>query len=63
MERPRFSIRVSLTLIVYLTPFQRYKRFFSVENGAKTVLAARGRIRPELTSPVDSLTLIWFRSA
>jgi hypothetical protein len=30
---------------------------------AKTISAARGRVRPEVTSPFDSLTPIWYRSA
>jgi hypothetical protein len=59
MERPWFPIRVPATFSVYLVPFRRYKRFSSAaENGGMTISAARGRARPEMTSPFDSLTPI-----
>jgi hypothetical protein len=36
--------------------------FLSAENGRKTISAARGRSRPEVTLSFDSLTPIWCRS-
>jgi hypothetical protein len=37
--------------------------FFLQKNGGKTISAARGRTRPDVTSPIDSLTPISYRWA
>jgi hypothetical protein len=42
--------------------FDAISAFLSAENGRKTISAARGRSRPELSLPFDSLTPIWYRS-
>jgi hypothetical protein len=34
--------------------------FLIAENGGKTILAARGRVRPEVKSPFDSLSAFWY---
>jgi hypothetical protein len=36
--------------------------FLIVENGGKTISAARRRVRSEVKSPFDFLTPIWYRS-
>jgi hypothetical protein len=36
--------------------------FVIAENGRKTISAARGCAKPEVMSPFDSLTSIWYRS-
>jgi hypothetical protein len=36
--------------------------FVIAENGIKTISADRGRVRPEVKSPFDFLTPIWYRS-
>jgi hypothetical protein len=59
----RFSIRVLLTITVYLVTFQRFSAFLIAEKGGKTISTARGSARPEVTSPIDSLTPIWYRKA
>jgi hypothetical protein len=43
--------------------FDVISAFLIAENGGKTISAARGRVRPEVKSPFDSLTPIWYRSA
>jgi hypothetical protein len=43
--------------------FDVISAFVIAENGRKTISAARGRVRPEVKSPFDSLTPIWYRSA
>jgi hypothetical protein len=42
--------------------FDVISAYVIAENGRKTILAARGRARPEVKSPFNSLTLIWYRS-
>jgi hypothetical protein len=42
--------------------FDVISAFVIAENGRKTISAARGRARPEVKSPFDSLTPIWYRS-
>jgi hypothetical protein len=42
--------------------FDVISAFVVAENGRKTISAARGRARPEVKSPFDSLTPIWYRS-
>jgi hypothetical protein len=37
--------------------------FVIAENGRKTILVARGHVRPEVKSPFDALTPIWDTSA
>jgi hypothetical protein len=46
-----------------LHPFDVISVFIVAENGGKTISAARGRVRPKMTSPFDFLTQIWYRSA
>jgi hypothetical protein len=38
------------------------RAFVIAENGRKTISAARGCARPEVKSPFDCLTPIWYRS-
>jgi hypothetical protein len=42
--------------------FDVISAFVIAENGRKTISAARGRARPEVKSPFDCLTPIWYRS-
>jgi hypothetical protein len=42
--------------------FDVISAFVIAENGRKTISAAKGRARPEVKSPFDSLTPIWYRS-
>jgi hypothetical protein len=42
--------------------FDVISAFVIAENGRKTISAARGRVRPEVKSPFDCLTAIWYRS-
>jgi hypothetical protein len=42
--------------------FDVISAFVIAENGRKTISAARGRVRPEVKSPFDCLTPIWYRS-
>jgi hypothetical protein len=42
--------------------FDVISAFVIAENGRKTISAARGRARPEVKSPFDSLTPTWYRS-
>jgi hypothetical protein len=46
-----------------LNRFDVISAFLNAANGEKTISAARTRrrVRPEVKSPVDSLTLIWYR--
>jgi hypothetical protein len=41
--------------------FDVISAFVIAENGGKTISIARERIRPEVKSPFDFLTLIWYR--
>jgi hypothetical protein len=45
-----------------LYPFDIITAFLIAENDGKTILAARGRIRSEVTSPFDSLASTWYKS-
>jgi hypothetical protein len=36
--------------------------FLVAENGGKPISAVRGRVRPQMKSPFNSLTPIWYRS-
>jgi hypothetical protein len=42
--------------------FDVISAFVIAENDRKTISAARGRARPEVKSPFDCLTPIWYRS-
>jgi hypothetical protein len=55
--------RLSCTVLPsILYRFDVISAFVIAENGRKTISAARGRARPEVKSPFDSLTPIWYRS-
>jgi hypothetical protein len=45
-----------------LNRFDVINAFAIAENGAKTISAYRERVRPEMKSPFDFLTPIWYRS-
>jgi hypothetical protein len=49
-------------IYVFLYRFDVISAFVIAENGRKTISAARGRARPEVKSPFDCLTPIWYRS-
>jgi hypothetical protein len=42
--------------------FDVISAFVIAENGRKTISAARGRVRPEVKSPFDFSTPIWYTS-
>jgi hypothetical protein len=57
IERPWFPISVQYMFRVYCVPFTSYMRFFlGQKNGDLSISAARGRARPEVTSPFESST-------
>jgi hypothetical protein len=43
--------------------FDVVSAFLIAEKGGKTISVARGRVRPKVKSPFDSLILTWYRSA
>jgi hypothetical protein len=50
------------TYMSILHHFDVINAFLLAENGTKTISAARGRVKPELKSPFDSLTSIRYGS-
>jgi hypothetical protein len=71
--RPEVTSPVDRATTVFLFEFCRHlpsilycydviRAFVIAEKGRKTISAARGRARPEVKSPFDSLTPIWYRS-
>jgi hypothetical protein len=55
-----YSCLLHLPSILYR--FDVISSFVIAGNGRKTISAARGRSKPEVKSPFDSLTPIWYRS-
>jgi hypothetical protein len=54
---------VPATFSVHLIPFRGISGFSLAETGEMSLSDARGRAAPEVTSPFDSLTPLWFRLA
>jgi hypothetical protein len=55
---PRFFISIPYTFFVWQALFGSYIRFFILFYGEIAILTARGRLRPEVTSPKDIAIMV-----
>jgi hypothetical protein len=59
--QPRFSFSIQYTLLVYMHHFKVIIHpFFIVNYGEMSISTARGRLRPEVTPPVDRATTVFY---
>jgi hypothetical protein len=47
-------------LLVWHAQFESYTHFLSVDYGGISISAARGRLTPEVTSPIDRATTVFY---
>ncbi len=47
-------------MLVWHAPFENYTQFLIVDYGGMSISTARGRLTPEVTSPVDGVTTVFY---
>jgi hypothetical protein len=58
--QPRFPISVQYILLVWHAQFQSNTHFLIVDYGGISISTGRGRLTPEVTSPVDGATTVFY---